>query len=407
MNQASGAFGLSTLVLFATVHAAAAELMQLVVNGQSRTYLLEQPAVPGPRPTIIMLHGAGAGAQRELQLSGLARLAPREGFVAVVPEGRGGRWNFFPPGQENAQDVQLFQQFGGVPDDVAFIRTLVTDLVRRGISDPSRIYLAGRSLGGVMALRMACVDGERFAAIGLLISAMADVIGTDCHLSKPLPLLAVNGTADPIIPPAGGRSRRGDDLWPTHRMVSFFRRLNGCADPPEQSVLPVQRPQPIEIERWTKCAGGAVIAYRVVGGGHEVPSVVDSGALLLEFFRDKVRDTSPGKTATVSRNAPMKCTRFETRLFADLCNGCTRPPFDQELVRTADTEWTISYVDGTKTQRTYKYQLISESNSEILLYDSSRNISARLDLIGRKGFARRGQSGGWVPLLDILKADCS
>jgi poly(3-hydroxybutyrate) depolymerase len=102
MNQASGAFGLSTLVLFATVHAAAAELMQLVVNGQSRTYLLEQPAVPGPRPTIIMLHGAGAGAQRELQLSGLARLAPREGFVAVVPEGRGGRWNFFPPGQENA-----------------------------------------------------------------------------------------------------------------------------------------------------------------------------------------------------------------------------------------------------------------------------------------------------------------
>ena len=52
----------------------------------------------------------------------------------------------------------------------------------------------------------------------------------------------------------------------------------------------------------------------------------------------------------------MKCTRFETRLFADLCNGCTRPPFDQELVSTADTEWTISYVDGTNlrsTDRTY------------------------------------------------------
>ena len=136
-----------------------------------------------------------------------------EGWVAAFPEGRGNRWNFWPPGKESAKDVQFFQQHGGLPDDVAFIRALVADLVRRGISDPKRIYIAGLSLGGVMALRMACVDAGTFAAIGLLIATMSEVTGAECRPSKPLPLLTINGTADPALPSAGGPSVRGDNLW--------------------------------------------------------------------------------------------------------------------------------------------------------------------------------------------------
>ena len=127
---------------------------------------------------------------------GLAQLAPREGLVAVFPEGRGSRWNWFPPGKESAKDVQFFQQHGGLPDDVSFLKSLVADLVRRGVSDPKRIYLSGLSLGGVMALRMACVDAGSFAAIGLLISAMAELTGASCQPAKPLPILMINGTAD-------------------------------------------------------------------------------------------------------------------------------------------------------------------------------------------------------------------
>ena len=40
-----------------------AETMQLVIDGQPRTYLLERPHVSGPRPTLIALHGAGGTAQ--------------------------------------------------------------------------------------------------------------------------------------------------------------------------------------------------------------------------------------------------------------------------------------------------------------------------------------------------------
>ncbi len=280
---------LLTLTMILGVRGVHAEPMQLVVNGQARTFLLERPVAQGPRPTVIMLHGAGRRATDIAQQTGLAQLAPREGLVAVFPEGRGSRWNFFPPGKEFAKDVQFFQQHGGLPDDVAFLKILVADLVRRGVSDPKRIYLSGLSLGGVMALRMACVDAGMFAAIGLLISAMAELTGANCQPAKPLPILMINGTADQMLPYAGGQSVRGDSLWSTERLVGFFRRLNGCAEAAQQSVLPGAHPQKIEIERSTKCSGGPVILYRIVGGVHDVPPGLNSGQLLLDFFRDKVR----------------------------------------------------------------------------------------------------------------------
>jgi polyhydroxybutyrate depolymerase len=141
-------FSILSMVLFAAV--AAAERVQLPVNGQVRTFLLEQPAGQGRRPTIIMLHFAGGSADAEAQLTGLAQLETQNGFAVVFPEGRGGRWNYFPPGKEPAQLVQAYQPHGGVPDDVAFIKLLIADLIQRGISDPKRIYLAGRSAGAIM-----------------------------------------------------------------------------------------------------------------------------------------------------------------------------------------------------------------------------------------------------------------
>jgi len=277
------------LATILSVRGAYAEPMQLIVNGQARAFLLERPIVQGPRPTIIMLHGAGRRAADIAHDSGLAQLAPREGLVAVFPEGRGSRWNFFPPGKESAKDVQFFQQHGGLPDDVGFLKILVADLVRRGVSDPKRIYLSGLSLGGVMALRMACVDAGSFAAIGLLISAMAELTGASCQPAKPLPILMVNGTADQMLPYAGGQSIRGDSLWSAERLVGFFRRLNGCAEAAQQSVLPGTHPRRIEIERSTRCSGGPVVLYRIVGGGHDVPPGLNAGQVLLDFFRDKAR----------------------------------------------------------------------------------------------------------------------
>src|SRR5207244_3569938 len=126
-----------------------------------------------------------------------------------------------------------------------------------------------------------------------------------------------------------------------------------------------------EIERSTRCRS-AVLFYRVVGGVHAPPA--DFGGLLSDFFRDKARQESPPPIAQAN---PATCKRFETRLFADLCGGCSRPPFNQEIVRTAADQWTVNYVDGTNTRRSYRYRQVGVTASEILLYDGSRDIHAR------------------------------
>jgi polyhydroxybutyrate depolymerase len=252
----------------------------MVVDGRARSFVLEWPALHEARPTIIILHGAGGGIR---QFGDLPQVALDAGAVTVVPHGIGRRWNFFPSGQESQKDRQFFQQYGGIPDDVGFLKELVADLIARGIADPRRIYVAGLSLGGVMALRMACTDSGMFAAMALLIAGMEGTAGAECRPAKSLPLIMVHGTADQVIPYAGGQTIRGDTVWPAERLVGFFRRLNGCTEAPMQSVA-MQYPQRIEVDSSTGCPGGAVLLYRVLGGGHEVPAALNVGRRLLDFF---------------------------------------------------------------------------------------------------------------------------
>jgi polyhydroxybutyrate depolymerase len=267
----------------------AAEPMQLVVNGQQRTLLLERPAMKGPHPTVIMLHGGGSGPEEEMRLSRLAELGPRAGFVAVFPEGKGRLWNFFPTGTENHKYRLLLEHLGGLPDDVAFIRTLVGTLVQGGLSDPDRIYLAGRSLGGAMTLRLACVDAGSFAAIGLLVAAMPVVTASDCRPQRAVPLLAINGTKDHILPYRGERNGGIDLLWSTRRLVAFFRELNGCEESARHQARAVNPEVHVVIEIWANCSAGPVVLYTVVDGGHEVPNGLDATQTLLDFFRDRKR----------------------------------------------------------------------------------------------------------------------
>ena len=140
-----------------------------------------------------------------------------------------------------------------------------------------------------MALRMICVDAEMFAALGLLVSGMPDVVAAACNAAKAIPVLMVKGTADPIVPHAGGLVANVLPVWPTERLVTFFLRLNSCNGPAQQAIVPGQHLQKIEIDRWTKCAGAPAILYRIVAGGHSVPPTFQVGEALLDFFQDKVR----------------------------------------------------------------------------------------------------------------------
>jgi polyhydroxybutyrate depolymerase len=300
MHRSVSGFVTALAVLAASVLAATsaghAQSLQLVVDGQPRVFVLDRPPGAEPRPTVIMLHGAFSNAAKEANAPGLGQLAPQNGFAAVFPEGRAGRWNHLPPGKEATAFAELaFKDAGGALDDVKFLKLLVADLVRRGVSDPKRIYLVGRSAGGLMTLRMACEDAKLFAGIGLLIAGMSEPEGAVCRPAKPLPVLMLNGTADQVIPYGGGTVGGMDGtpgrgvfaVWPADRLVEFFRRLNGCTDPALLSVVAVQSREQIELERSARCAGAPIDSYRVVGGGHNAnPAGLDVSRALVDFFSD-------------------------------------------------------------------------------------------------------------------------
>jgi polyhydroxybutyrate depolymerase len=288
MSHLIRAIGLVAVTTFVPICAAAAEPMQLVVSGQIRTFLLERPAAHEPLPTVIMLHEAGGSAAGIARDSGLAQLAPERDLVAVFPQGLvGNRWNFYPLGKEVPGYLRRTQPAGVIPDDVGFIEALVADLVRRGISDPKRIYLAGSSNGGFMTLRMVCVDAGMFAAIGLLISGMPERTAAECDAPTPIPVLMIKGTADPTVPYDGGLVDGVLPVWSTQRLLEFFRQRNGCTESAVQLSLPSQDAHAIEVELSTKCSEAPVVLYRIMGGGHVLPT--NAGRLLLDFFRDKSR----------------------------------------------------------------------------------------------------------------------
>jgi polyhydroxybutyrate depolymerase len=273
----------------------AAESARFAFGGLERTYLIERPPGQTPRPTIVVLHplnGTGAGMAR---MTGLDRAAPQNGLVALFPERipqlQG--WNFFPPGKGPPSLMERTRAVGGPPDDVGFLKALIGDLVRRGISDPNRIYLAGSSNGSFMALRMMCAEAGLFAAAGLLVAGMPDMVGEECRPAKPIPVMLLNGTTDTVVPYAGGPVQPGGifSAWSTDRLVSFLRRLNGCADKQERSPLPNTGANTIEAVRWTGCTGGPVVLYRIIGGDHAAPwsGNVNVAGLLLDFFRGKAR----------------------------------------------------------------------------------------------------------------------
>jgi len=256
---------LAAAMLAAVPHLARADIMHVTTRQGAREAIVLQ-SVPTPAPTVIVLHGATITAAQTVRSSGFAEAAAARGFAAVFPQGVNRQWN---DGREDGHISTI--------DDVGFLRQLVDELVRRGVADRGRIYLAGISNGGMMTFRMLCEASELFAGAATIIANMPAGVGEHCHVRKPLPLVMFNGTADPLVPYEGGnvgfRGQRGR-VWSAERTAEFIARVDGCAAM-QVSPLPIPAStEPVRVERleWSPCRTSLPVAlFRFVGGGHQVP----------------------------------------------------------------------------------------------------------------------------------------
>jgi polyhydroxybutyrate depolymerase len=191
--------------------------MEAITLPGDRRYLLRAPAT-GPSPLVVFLHGTGGTAAWADGETGWSAIAAREGFAVALPEGmpihpgkppkfltNPQRWN---DGWTRPGDL-----LHTGADDVAFLAAVVEDAVARGVADPRRVFVSGFSNGAAMAFRFAAERAD-------LVAAAAPVAGycppLDWKPARPVPTLFVIGTADPLVPPAGGTVRLP---WGNRRVV--------------------------------------------------------------------------------------------------------------------------------------------------------------------------------------------
>ena len=268
-------------------------------TASTRDYLLAIPDSYDPStrsPLILNFHGLGSNKEQQDLYTGMNRRAGAAGYVVVTPDGTGTdlRHWAFPP-------------LPGAATDVAFVKALLARTARALCIDPKRVYATGMSNGAIFATRLACALPGRFAAIAPVAGVNATKVcgrGT-----PPTSVLAFHGTADPIVPYAGGRVLRGHQsarrhanpsavrsaAQPVDDAVASWAAFDGCGTPAATNQV-----EPgIEHVVYPDCPdGGTVELYRVVDGGHTWPgafpinaarlgpttSAIDATSLMLAFF---------------------------------------------------------------------------------------------------------------------------
>lgn len=164
-----------------------------------RWYTISLPATSRNAPLILALHGGGGDPDQFASASGFARAANRAGFAVAFPAGSGRRgerlltWNGgYCCGYASRRGI----------DDAGFLKAVIKDAADRFGVNASGVYLTGMSNGSIMS--------ETFAAKNPgLVRAVAGVSGTmDTRRTQVLgqvPALIIHGTADSMVPYAGGK----------------------------------------------------------------------------------------------------------------------------------------------------------------------------------------------------------
>ena len=277
---------LCALPLFLIVsHAAAFETRTLTLthDGVSRGALIDAPSDARDAPMLVVLHGGIAGpywVRRQARVT-----LASQGWVVAWPQAVDD-WN---DGRTDS-DGEPYD----TADDVGFLRRMVDVLSNDGMVDPSKVFFAGPSIGGVMVLRMLCEAPDLVAGAAVAIASFAERY--DCPAGPARPVLYIHGTDDGIMLPDGGRIggwnpliRDRGRVEPVAQTLAKLAKRNGCG-PVQEDVLPDVYPEDESTVRrriYQDCEA-PLVHFVVDGGGHTWPGARPSpmGAIVGETNQD-------------------------------------------------------------------------------------------------------------------------
>jgi len=260
-------------------------------QGAERTFKIYVPTgldASKVHPVVMIFHGGNGNADSAAQLSGLSTVANTEKFIAVYPEAGDRQWN-----DGRATTASAI-------DDVAYVNTLINQLLSDWKADPTKVFAAGISNGGMMTQRLACEGGSAFAGFGSVAANLPEGLENNCAASGGVNLVMFGGTEDPIMPYDGGEITdipalgvgAGGFVLSYPDTTEFWAARNQCGTG-ILTDIPDSTNDNTTIEKITydTCALGSLEGYKITGGGHNWPGSTGASALTGNVSRD-VRATN-------------------------------------------------------------------------------------------------------------------
>lgn len=253
----------------------AVEEGSLQVGTLQRSYIAYVPArLPAHAPLLLVLHGSLQTSEDIRIFSGyeFERLADAYGFVVVYPQGYERNWNDCRRSASYPAKVQNI-------DDIGFMQALIAQMAQQHGIDPQHVFLAGYSNGAHLGFRLALEQPGLLGGVAAVSASLPTADNLDCKQSgKPVAMLIMNGTADPVNPYAGGKvtlygfGNRGT-VRSALQTAEYFASLAGYPITPHRSVAwsQAQPAEQVTLDQWRRPGSVEVALYTVEEGGHLVP----------------------------------------------------------------------------------------------------------------------------------------
>ncbi len=242
------------------------------VGGTSRKYTVHVPASYTGRtavPLVLDFHGLMGSAANEKSTSGYLALSDKEGFIIVYPEGIDQAWNVGPCCTKSR-----------TVDDLGFAKAVVTAMEADACIDAKRVYATGVSMGGGMSHYLACNAADIFAAVAPSAFDLLTADEEPCKPSRPIGVLSQRGTADTLVPYAGGASSPPNGLNVTIHFLGAkatlakWGELDGCSGSATAGAN--------NCEMYTQCQGGVQVGLCSIQGGSHGPGDANTGWAFLK-----------------------------------------------------------------------------------------------------------------------------
>lgn len=252
--------------------------LSLQHDGKQRTFILHSPCktfdCTGKKiPLVFAFHGLTETGQGIKDYSAFNNVADTAGFAVIYANGINNRWNvgFSGTGASSEDDLG----FANAMIDYMIANSNNCDSNICALIDTNRIYSCGMSNGGFFSYLLACQLSHRIAAIASVTGSMTIATFDSCKPSRPVPVLEIHGTSDPIVPYTGGGQSGAKSIAD---VLAYWVNNNGCSSTPSTIAVPNSNTTDgctADIISYTNCYNGADVQhFKITGGGHTWPDMV-------------------------------------------------------------------------------------------------------------------------------------